>query len=286
MKSDQKLGDATRRKRIAITKQMMRSAVKARLIVDNPFRELKTASLANKSRQYFVTHQEAQKVFSACSNAEWRALVALGRYGALRVPSEVREMKCEDINWAEDCFRVHAPKTEHHADEGDRIVPLFPEVRKYLWELHEQTQDGEVYVLPNLRHTTNVLPTLQRIIKRAGLKVWPKGWQNMRATRATELENQFGAHKATEWCGHTQKIAEAHYWMVTADDIAQAAGWQSGANVVQQVDADPENASQTVPEPESKNEKNQRLPGVAKNRGRIHIPPVGPEGLEPPTNEL
>ena len=97
------------------------------------------------------------------------------RYGALRVPSEIREMKWEDINWSADSFRVHALKTEHHADDGDRVVPLFPEVRKYLWELHEQTDDGEIYVLPTIQHTTNVLPTLHRIIKRAGLKGLSKG---------------------------------------------------------------------------------------------------------------
>jgi len=117
-----------------------------------------------------VKHEE-------CSNAEW-----------------------VDINWAEGCFHVHAPKTEHHANDGDRVVPLFPEVRKYLWELHTQVDDGEVYALPNLRLTTNVIPTLQRIIKRAGLKPW----QNSRASRASELENEFGSHKATGWCGHTE----------------------------------------------------------------------------------
>ena len=233
LKSTQKLQDATIRKRIAISKQMMRSAIKARLLTQNPFAELKTASLANRKRQYFVTHPEARKVLDACSNAEWRALVALGRYGALRVPSEIREMKWEEINWSADCFHVHAPKTEHHVDDGDRVVPLFPEVRKYLWELHEQTADGEIYVFPNIRHTTNVLPTLHRIIKRAGLMVWPKAWQNMRATRATELENEFGAHKSTQWCGHTEKIAEAHYWMVTDDAVSEAAAFVSDAYMMQ-----------------------------------------------------
>ena len=198
LKSDQNLQDATRRKRVSIAKQMFKSAVKARLIQENPFAGLKTGSLANKKRQYFVTISEIRQVLRACSNAEWRAIVALGRFGALRVPSEIREMKWDDINWAENCFRVHAPKTEHHADAGDRIVPLFPELRKYLWELHEQTRSGERFVLPNIRHTTNVLPTLQRIIKRAGLKVWPMAWQNMRASWATELENEFGTHKAAE----------------------------------------------------------------------------------------
>jgi hypothetical protein len=103
-----------------------------------------------------------------------------------------------------DCFHVPAPKTEHHGDDGDRVVPLFPEVRKYLWELHELTDDGEIYVLPISRNTTNVLPTLHRIIKRVGLNVWPKAWQNMRATRATELENEFGIHKSTQWSGTGQ----------------------------------------------------------------------------------
>ncbi len=119
-------------------------------------------------------------------------------------------------------------------DEGERIVPLFPELERYLSELWDQAASDELYVFPNIRHTTNVLPTLQRIIKRAGLKVWPKAWQNLRATRATELENEFGAHKSTQWCGHTEKIAEAHYWMVTADAVSLAAKWESGAHVVQQ----------------------------------------------------
>lgn len=233
LKSDQNLKDATRRKRVAISKQMLRSAVKARLINQNPFEALKTASLSNKSRQYFVTHEEARKVLDACSNPEWRALVALARYGALRIPSEVREMTWDDVNWAENCLHVHAIKTEHHADEGERIVPLFPELRKHLWEQHEAVEDGEKYVLPNLRHTTNVGPTLLRIIKRAGLKAWPKAWQNMRATRATELENQFGSHKATEWCGHTEKIAAAHYWMVTPEAVTEASEFVSDAYLMQ-----------------------------------------------------
>ena len=167
------------------------------------------------------------KVLDACSDAEWRAMVSLARYGALRIPSEIRELKWTDINWEKNCFHVHAPKNEHHEDEGDRVVPLFPEVRKALDELWDKPE-SEVYVLPRLRHTTNVLPTLQRIIKRAGLKVWPKAWQNMRATRATELENEFGSHKATRWCGHSEKIAEAHYWMVTDDDdVSKAATFES-----------------------------------------------------------
>lgn len=223
------LAAATVRKRIAIAKQMMNSARKARLIAENPFSELKTGSLANRKRQYFVTHEETRKLLDACSNAEWRTLIALARYGGLRIPSEIRQLKWEDINWANDCIHVHAPKTEHHADDGERIIPLFPEIQRELTELWEHPDAHPEYVLPNIRLTTNVGPTLARIIKRAGLKQWPKPWQNLRASRATELENEFGAHKATEWCGHTERIAEAHYWMVTANDISKASAFVSDA---------------------------------------------------------
>jgi len=233
LQSTEKLGDATRRKRVSIAKQMFKTAIKARLIESNPFSALKTASLANKKRQYFVTLEDTRRVLDACSNAEWRAIVSLGRFAAMRIPSEIRELKWTDVNWSAECLHVHAPKNEHHVGEGDRVVPLFPELRKHLWELHEETADGEIYVLPNIRNTTNVLPTLQRIIARAGMKVWPKAWQNMRASRATELENMFGTHKATEWCGHTEKIAAAHYWMVTADDISKAAATVSDEDLMQ-----------------------------------------------------
>lgn len=233
LRTNQKLADATIRKRVAISKQVLASAVKFRLITENPFRDLKTGSLSNKSRQYFVTHAEARKVVKACSDAEWRGMVVLARYGALRVPSEIHDLKWTDIHWDADCFHVHATKTEQYENEGDRVVPLFPEVRKALNELWEQAADGAVYVLPRLRLTTNPGTTLARIIERAGLKVWPKPWQNMRATRATELENEFGAHKATEWCGHTEKIAKAHYWMVTPDAVSEAAGFVSDAHMMQ-----------------------------------------------------
>ena len=49
---------------------------------------LRTANKTNRKRQHFVTPQETGSILSSCSNAEWRALIALARYGGLRVPSE------------------------------------------------------------------------------------------------------------------------------------------------------------------------------------------------------
>jgi hypothetical protein len=97
------------------------------------------------------------------------------------------------------------------------VVPLFPQIREALNKLWDKLGDnpGE-FVLPKIRVITNVNPQLGRIIKAAGLKVWPKRWQNLRATRATELGRIFPSHVVTGWCGHTERIAAEHYWMTTS----------------------------------------------------------------------
>jgi len=71
----------------------------------------------------------------------------------------------------------------------------------------------------------NLHKPFRKIVENAGLVTGPTLFQNLRTSRATELENEFGTHKSTQWCGHTEKIAEAHYWMVTADDVMKAAAY-------------------------------------------------------------
>ena len=281
LKSNQKLSESTIRKRCGFSKQMLQSAVKARLIDVNPLAGLKVAAVGNKKRQYFVTEAESQKVLAACPNAEWQACFVLARYGALRIPSEIQELRWSDIIWDADRFHVHATKTEHHETGGDRVIPLFPQVRAALNELWDALGDdpGE-FVLPKIRSITNVNPQLGRIIKRAGLKVWPKRWQNLRATRATELEREFPSHVVTGWCGHTERIAEQHYWMTTEDDFKRASTLAGGANVVQYPSESGRNASQAEL---AAHEKSPEIPGFAKGCVTLRATLVEDKGLEPMT---
>ena len=69
----------------------------------------------------------------------------------------------------------------------------------------------------------NLRTRLQWIIKRAGLKAWPKLWQNLRATRETELADKFPAHVAAAWIGNSVAVAMKHYLQVTEDHFKQAA---------------------------------------------------------------
>ena len=63
-----------------------------------------------------------------------------------------------------------------------------------------------------------------RILKRAGLKPWPRLFHAMRASRETELAKDYPIHVVASWLENTPKIAVKHYLMTTEDDFSKAIG--------------------------------------------------------------
>ena len=49
-----------------------------------------------------------------------------------------------------------------------------------------------------------------------------KLWQNLRASRATELARVFPGHVASAFLGHSERAAQKHYWQVTDEDFKKA----------------------------------------------------------------
>jgi len=220
---NQGLGENTVRKHVSIAKQFFTSAVRKRLIPANPFADLKSTVQPNPSRFHFVTREEAEKVIDACPDAQWRLLFALSRCGGLRCPSEHLGLRWGDVDWERGRFHVRSPKTEHHAGGDSRIVPIFPELRPHLEECFELAEPGTEYVITKYRDTnTNLRTRLLRIIKRAGLKAWPKLFQNLRSSRQTELEETFPSHVVCAWIGNSRAVAAKHYLQVTEDHFTKA----------------------------------------------------------------
>jgi len=206
-------------------KQFFHAARRAGLAEKSPFDGVKAGTMANPDRAYFLTPEDAQKILDACPDAEWRLIVALARYGGLRCPSEIVALSWSDVDWARGRFLVKAPKTAHHADGGRRWVPLFPELRPHLEQAFEGSEPGAVYVVQRKRcHDTNLRTTFEKIVYRAGLLPWPKPFQNMRATRETELARTYPLHVVTAWIGNSSRIAAKHYLQVTDADFERASG--------------------------------------------------------------
>ena len=222
----EKLADNTVRRRCGIAKQYFRAAVRRRLIAENPFVDLVAAVRRNDKRYYFITQEDARKVLDACPDAQWRLLFALSRFGGLRCPSEHVGLRWGDVDWERGRITVHSPKTEHHPGGESRQIPMFPELRPYLEADWEQAEPGTEHVITCCRGDgSNLRTRLQKIIRRAGLTPWPKLWQNLRSTRATELVGEgWPEYKVCKWLGHSKLVAEKHYWQVTDADFEKAAG--------------------------------------------------------------
>ncbi|MHB1156057.1 MAG: tyrosine-type recombinase/integrase [Phycisphaerales bacterium] len=222
--AEKNLADNTIRRSCGVAKQWFTSAVRSRLITDNPFAGLSASVRANAKRFYYISREQAQAVLDACPDAEWRLLFALARYGGLRVPSEALRLRWQDVDWSNERFTVTSPKTEHHEGHESRLVPIFPELLPYLREVFEQAEPGAVFCITRYQGgAMNLRTQLHRIIKRAGLAPWPKLWQNLRSTRETELADQFPAHVASAWIGNSVAVAVKHYLQVTEDHFRQAA---------------------------------------------------------------
>ena len=229
-----KLGDNTVRRRCGFARQFFRAAMRKRLITENPFGEMKGVSIrSNRSRDYFLPREDAAKVLDACPDVQWQLLFALSRYGGLRCPSEHLALKWVDVDWVNGRMTVRSPKTEHHEGQEFRVIPIFPELRPHLEDAWELAKDvvlalapedrAKAHVITRYRDANSNLRTqLERIIAKAGLKPWPKLFQNLRATRATELAAEYPSHVAAEWLGHSTMVAQKHYWRVTDADFAKA----------------------------------------------------------------
>lgn len=213
----------TIRKRFANAKLFFEDAVARELIPSNPFKSLKGSVGTNRERDHFVTLESIEKILDACPDAEWRLIVALSRYGGFRCPSEHLALTLDDVDWIDETIRVHSVKTEHHAGKAYRVVPIFPELKPYLEDVCQLMEPGQTFLINRYRDSNaNLRTQLLRIMKRAGVLPWEKLFQNMRASRATELADSHPEHVATAWLGHSVKVAREHYWQVTKDHFERA----------------------------------------------------------------
>ncbi len=198
-------------------RQFYKAAVKKGLVATNPFDEVKAGSQVNQARAFFVSRASADKVFSACPDNEWKLIFALSRFGGLRCPSETLNLRWADIDWKKERLHIRSKKTKA------RTIPLFPELRPFLEEAREQAGEGDGWVVVRHRGADcNLRTHMTRIIKAAGLAVWPRLFHNLRATRETELASEHPLHVVCEWIGNSSRVAREHYLQVTDEHFARA----------------------------------------------------------------
>ena len=215
--------DATTGRTLRRGRQFFAHAVDAGIINRNPFDKLKIPSQTNPSRLFFVNRETCQKVLDACPNLQWRLIFSLARFGGLRIPSELIGLQWIDVLWDQKKIKVPSPKTEHIEGKDHRWVPLFPEIMEPLRQAFDIAKEGEQFIFPRtITEAVNLRKGLTSIIKKAGLSPWPKLFQNLRASRETELCQDYPLHVASKWIGNTPTVAMGHYLQVIDSDWEKA----------------------------------------------------------------
>lgn len=221
------LGVSTAGKRCATMRAIFGDAVRHKLVMENPFADKavpKATPPAPDSRRAFIPLEAALKVMAELPDAEMRAMFALARFAGVR-HDEPYKMTWADVDFANSILRIPCPKTERKTGKTHRECPLFAEVERALLDLRDAAPEGEPYLLPTYRRKTKQCASkkLKDAMRRAGVTVWKRPWQNLRSTREIELVAAGNPESfVAEWVGHDVKVAKEHYLRSTHESMALA----------------------------------------------------------------
>jgi len=200
---------ATVNRRIKAARTIFGTAVRQKLLAENPFTSVKAGGSTNREKKHYVPAHVARALMTT-ADPILASCLALARFGGLRFPSEAGAVRLEDIDTVRRTLLVRSPKTAHHG-QATRLIPLFPGLE------HIQPTDG-------LGGSTGQAVTgrLQRAMRRIGVAPWPRLWQNLRASCETDLCEKLPPHWVAAWMGHKLDVAQEHYHMVPPGALQKA----------------------------------------------------------------
>ncbi len=224
------LSEATVRCHTRNLKSAFTEAARRKLVEDNPFSHLRSASIASVAQDHYVSPGDTERLLKACPNEQWRLLIVLARYCGLRCPSETHTLRWPDVDWDQGRMRVWASKTER-----ERTVPLEPRAQRELAAAFAQVEPGAEGVITLSSSKGNLARDLKKVIGAAGLNRWPKIWQSLRASCEREWATRYPQHAVSRWIGHRVEVSDRHYLGEVLDHVFdRAAGWKEQEEVVAQ----------------------------------------------------
>ncbi len=123
---------ATVNKWIRYARHFFEVAKRRGIIERNPFEHISGGVTGDPTKRRFITAADLAKVVEAAPDPQWKLLIALARWGGLRIPSEALALTWGDVDFENQRFTVRSSKTEHHEGGGIRLVPMFPELAEPL----------------------------------------------------------------------------------------------------------------------------------------------------------
>lgn len=203
----------TANKMCGVLSQALNAAVRDGLLPRNPAAgAVKTTAGYNRQNEEYVGVDSIRRLIAVSTCPEERLLLGLSRFAALRIPSEVRNLRWEDLKPCEatrtGVLRVESPKTARYG-KPERVVPVCSD----LLELFEDARKGSEseFILPRLRKHSNLQMVVLRLRKEAGVAPWRRITHNLRASCLTDWRMHFPDVQVAGWAGHSPAILTHYY---------------------------------------------------------------------------
>ena len=169
-------------------------------------------------------------------------------------------------------------------------MPICPELREILAEAYEQAADGEKLVLPRtLTGASNLRTTFTKIISRAGHEPWPRLFQNLRASCATDWVEKYPNH-VPKWLSHSPMIAATPYLQTRErhfEDVVNGGGQVTPDRTKKRVHICVQSKAAAISSDSHEVQQRSRKHMIVRNDASRCDPRqtalLGGEGLEPPT---
>jgi len=291
----QGLSAATIAKRVNTAKTVFNRAVRWGHLQSSPFQHLSRGTQENKKRLQYISRETIHQVLACCPNHECRVIVGLARFGGLRCPSEFLTLKWGDVDLDRGSMRIHSDKTERSGMKAVRDVPICPELRQLLAGLPRGAADEPV-ITRIKSPKSNLRKMLLTAVKKAGLPIWPRAFQNLRASCEMDFNEVVPIYTAAEWMGHSATVSEKHYVRTRGEHfervtklLASTETTDAKSNAVMTRNQSPHEAATTCIHPQS---SLQLLLGGgsmrinAEPRRSARKEKVGDGGLEPSTSRV
>ena len=142
-------------------------------------------------------------------------MVGFARLAALRFPSEIAVLRWGDFK---DDFKVVTIRSSKTGTS--RSVPVMPRLREILLE-DAIPYDLSEFVFPRLRRHPSLSTTMRRIIRRSGIKDYPRALHALRGSCITDWSKAYPSiAEVASWAGHTIPVMTRYYLRVQAYDSA------------------------------------------------------------------
>ena len=207
------LADATVRKRCSRTKQFFRAAIRSEIITKSPFDNMATHAVENEARMIYISNDRVMNLLDSIECQHLRTVLALCRFGGLR-RHETALIAWDDIDFRKGSVVVRSNKTP-----ARRVCPLFPELRDYLKPIKRSSG----FVQTRFEADSNAPATaLAKHCRRNGIDLWIKPYQNLRASKITDLLGRFPVVDVCKWLGNSPTVAHRHYAIARSENFKAA----------------------------------------------------------------